>query len=78
MQNSKVAMSPWELKWPLRGGRLDFQVSKRFSYVGQAAQRTRARAGGEFCTAQNRTVAMLPWKLKLPLSGGRLDIQVNM
>ena len=38
-QTRTVAMMPWNLKWPLSGGRLDLQVSMRLSDVGQAAQR---------------------------------------
>ena len=74
-------MVPWELKWTLSGGRLDFQVDVRVSDAGQAAQRTpsvqRARACAELCISQNRQVAMLPWKRKRALSGGRLDLQGN-
>ena len=46
-------MVPWELKWTLSGGRLDFQVDVRVSDAGQAAQRTpsvqRARARVRSC-----------------------------
>ena len=48
LQNRKVAVLPWELKWPLSGGRMAFQVNMRFRMLASGAAhaaRTRARVG---------------------------------
>ena len=74
VQNGKVAMSAWKLKWALSGDRSDFQVNmaRRTCSLSCALQtplararaRARVRPRQEICIVRNGKVAMLAWKLK--------------